>query len=110
MPRRDGTGPMGMGAKTGRGAGFCTGLATKENLGGFGCGFGCGFGKGNGSRRMFHATGLPRWARFEGQNMTQAFASEAEEKELLEKQANLLERRLDEIKNCLAGFEENTEE
>ncbi len=104
MPRRDGTGPMGMGTKTGRGTGFCTGAVTKESFGGFGC----GFGKGNGMRRRLHATGLPRWARIDGQNAAQASASE--EKELLEKQAGLLERRLVEIKNRLAGFEKNIEE
>ncbi len=36
MPRGDGTGPMGMGPMTGRGAGFCSGFANS----GFGCGRG----------------------------------------------------------------------
>ena len=106
MPRRDGTGPMGMGAKTGRGAGFCTDLATKKNLGSFGC----GFGKGNGNRQMFHATGLPRWARFGAQNETETFAWDAGEKELLKKQVNLLESQLNEVNRRLASFEEHTGE
>lgn len=33
MPRRDGTGPMGMGAITGKGAGLCAGLATVGSVG-----------------------------------------------------------------------------
>ncbi len=43
MPRRDGTGPMGEGAMTGRGAGRGTGLGL-----GLACrrGFGRGFGRG----------------------------------------------------------------
>ncbi|KXL52097.1 hypothetical protein CLNEO_24460 [Anaerotignum neopropionicum] len=106
MPRRDGTGPMGMGAKTGRGAGFCADLATKKNL----VGFGCGFGKGNGNRRMLHATGLPRWARFGAQKETEAFAWDVGEKELLKKQANLLESQLNEVNRLLASFEEHTGE
>ena len=50
MPRRNGTGPMGAGAKTGRGLGLCTG----RDGAGFGMGrglvcrrgFGGGFGRG----------------------------------------------------------------
>jgi hypothetical protein len=63
MPRRDGTGPMRMGPKTGRGAGFCGGngaagfMNRSAGLGGFGR---CRGGRGNGygRRNMFHATGL----------------------------------------------------
>lgn len=49
MPRGNGTGPMGMGAMTGRGAGYCAG----NNVPGFmnsvaGRGFGGGFGRGCG--------------------------------------------------------------
>jgi len=34
MPRGDGTGPMGLGPRTGRGAGYCTGSATLGQAGG----------------------------------------------------------------------------
>ena len=56
MPRRDGTGPMGMGQMTGRGLGFCgnrfygrrncygTGFGRR----GFGPGYGVGYGYGPG--------------------------------------------------------------
>lgn len=43
MPRRDGTGPMGAGAMTGRGFGLCAGGTAVRGLG-FGCGRGRGFG------------------------------------------------------------------
>jgi hypothetical protein len=38
MPRGDGTGPMGMGPMTGRGAGYCAGASMP----------GCGMGRGRG--------------------------------------------------------------
>jgi len=59
MPRGDGTGPMGMGPMTGRGAGFCAGFAVPGYANPIGYGF--GFERGRGFRRMFYATGLPRW-------------------------------------------------
>ena len=52
MPSRDGTGPMGAGAMTGRGLGTCGAHAVKYGAGlglalglGYACrrGFGCGF-------------------------------------------------------------------
>jgi Family of unknown function (DUF5320) len=77
MPRGDGTGPMGMGARTGRAVGYCAG----SEMPGYahplpGRGFGMGFGRsrgaggrgpgggGRGWRNMFLATGLPGWMRF----------------------------------------------
>jgi len=52
MPRRDGTGPMGEGAKTGRGLGPCTGETTRFTRftrgRGMGQGMGRGFGRGRG--------------------------------------------------------------
>lgn len=44
MPIGDGTGPMEMGSMTGRGVGFCTGVAALgyANPVGYGCGFGGG--------------------------------------------------------------------
>jgi len=40
MPRGDGTGPMGMGPMTGRGAGFCAGFAVPGYANPIGYGFG----------------------------------------------------------------------
>ena len=75
MPGGDRTGPMGAGAMTGRGAGFCAGYNTPGYMnpgagrgagfgrggGGFGRGFGHG-GGGRGYRWRYYATGVPGWA------------------------------------------------
>lgn len=65
MPGGDGTGPMGMGPMTGRGAGYCAGYAmpgTMNPIGGRGF-RGWGRGGGRGRRNRFHATGLTGWQR-----------------------------------------------
>ena len=52
MPQRDGTGPQGLGPRTGRGAGYCAdGTIRSNNI-------------GRGWRNMFRLTGLPGWMRF----------------------------------------------
>ena len=58
MPGRDGTGPLGAGPMTGKGAGNCVGYAANR-----GTGFGRGMGGGNGLRKMFCLTGFPGWTR-----------------------------------------------
>ena len=70
MPAGDGTGPMGMGPMTGRGAGYCAGYEAPgyanpwPRMGmGWGRGRGGGWGRGRGWRRGYHATGMPFWAR-----------------------------------------------
>ncbi len=56
MPGGDGTGPMGMGAMTGRGMGYCSGYPA--------AGFANPrFGRGRGNRFWARATGLPGWYR-----------------------------------------------
>ncbi len=52
MPRGDRTGPNGMGPRTGRGAGFCSGFDRPGYMnGGAGTGFGYGRGVGRGYGR-----------------------------------------------------------
>jgi len=105
MPRKDGTGPMGMGPMTGRGAGFCVGFAVPGYANPVGYRF--GFGRGRGFRRMFYATGLPGWARSGVQNISGAyFASDADEKEFLKRQAKFLENQLDDVKKRLEQLED----
>jgi hypothetical protein len=65
MPFGDGTGPAGMGAMTGRAAGYCAGYGLPGNMNpisGRGTGFCLGRG-GRGRRNWFYATGLPGWQR-----------------------------------------------
>jgi len=70
MPGGSGTGPMGMGPMTGRGAGYCAGYPTPGFMNpyggrgfGMGMGRGMGMGGGRGRRNMFYATGMPGWGR-----------------------------------------------
>lgn len=57
MPRKDGTGPIGMGAKTGRCVGYCNNLGDANSIGeAYFRGNRCGNRRGN--RRKFSATGI----------------------------------------------------
>ena len=85
MPRRDGTGPMGAGPKTGRGFGPCAWPAGKQ---GRGMGFGRGYGRGYG----WYAGFCP----FAGK------VTQKEELEILEDQANFLEEDLKGIKTRIS--------
>jgi hypothetical protein len=82
MARRDGTGPMGQGPITGRGLGFCAGnVGTNTQFGrkngfGIGAGYGCKRGFGGFFNNQF---------------------SGSTEKELLEQQKELIQKRLDAI-------------
>lgn len=86
MPRRDGTGPMGMGEMTRRGMGFCNTSRTYGRMGGLGRGwrFGC--------RR------IDRFALKDD-------ADSKDEKDILIEQKNFLENRLNLIKKELEEFE-----
>lgn len=110
MPRGNGTGPMGMGPRTGRGIGNCEGFEMPgyANPVGFARGYGGGFanGLGRGHRRMFYETGLPGWARngypaYTGRN-TAAF----DEKTFLSNQAEFLENQLQQIKERMSDLNE----
>ncbi|MDD3946884.1 MAG: DUF5320 domain-containing protein [Clostridia bacterium] len=79
MPGRDGTGPLGQGAMTGRGLGVCSGV----NRPVYGRGFGMGFGRGYNCRRV------PYYPVY------------ADSKTNLEEQKAALEARLDEINRQL---------
>lgn len=111
MPRLDGTGPMGMGPMTGRGAGICAGGTAKAYgtpVGGQG-GLGCGRKRGCGYRRMFYATGVPGWLRNDAFAAAQAGEGQLEEKAALKNQADFLENQLKQVKNRLAGLEKDAE-
>ncbi len=88
MPGRDGTGPAGAGALTGRGLGPCAG--TRMFARGAGCGFGAGMGLAQ--RRGFRG-GFCRDCTFERMS----------EKEMLLDQKNRLQRRLNAIEKQLGN-------
>lgn len=110
MPKRDGTGPMGLGSMTGRGAGFCGSRNAAQNAGrGVGHGFrgkrgaerGC-----YGRRNMFHATGLTGWQRaamaVEATPVATASATANAEKQTLETEIEMMQSHLDAMKKRLA--------
>lgn len=99
MPRRDGSGPMGAGAMTGRGLGFCEG-ADNNVAGegrGLGLGRGMGFGRGLGAGRgygMACRAGRGR-ARGFGRGLGMNRGSQSTDQEWLNEQKSFLQNRLD---------------
>lgn len=108
MPAGDGTGPMGMGPMTGRGAGYCGGYDAPGWTNPVpGRGFGLGRGRGGGGRgwryrNWYYATGVPGWARFGygpawGAPPASPAPSREQETEFLRQQAEWLKQQLDAI-------------
>jgi hypothetical protein len=91
MPGRNGTGPMGMGPITGRGAGNCAEANVQGNVvRQLGCGM--GLGRGNG-RRQGRSAGVYGWCC-----NGNVLSNDAVAKQLMQRQADLLQHRLDAIK------------
>ena len=102
MPRGNGTGPMGAGPMTGRGAGYCAGFTTPGfvNQAGDG-GFGRGMGMGRGAR-VGGGMGFGFRNRFYAPETVQAPPISADqEKEYLAREAKALENDLEAIKERL---------
>lgn len=113
MPRGDGTGPMGMGSMTGRGAGFCTGNAVPGSVNGvgglgLGRGFGRGLGRGQFSGRMAYAPRMRGFNAYGGyaNNVNTTYAPAVDDKEFLNRQAKYLESQLNEVKRCLQSMDD----
>ena len=116
MPFGDGTGPQGLGPRTGRGAGYCAGFEMPGSMsptpGGAGFGFGYGrgigrqgLGRGCGWRNCYRATSLPGWARAGyGYPYAPSFTAK-EETELLKGQAEFLRKQLEDIQNRISTLE-----
>ncbi|EKE03632.1 MAG: hypothetical protein ACD_20C00174G0006 [uncultured bacterium] len=94
MPRRDGTGPSGMGIMTGRGLGRCLAFGLPLVAGAIGT-F-CFGGRGRGFRNMFKSTGMTGW---------QGAITSSDELTALKEQANILENNLDNIKERISQLE-----
>ncbi len=109
MPRGDRKGPMGIGPKTGRGAGNCNGFTEPgyANPAQFAGGLGCRFGRG--FRRMFSATGMPGWARDGYPANAGTNTSSFDEKTFLKSQAEFLENQLQQVKKQLSSLEPKAE-
>lgn len=97
MPYGDRTGPFGMGPRTGRGMGYCSGFTYPGYMNpAFGGRF---FGRGRGFRHWYYATGLPFWARsaFMCQMPYMQELTPKDELEMLKNQAEILRRQLQEV-------------
>ena len=111
MPRGDSTGPMGMGAMTGRQAGYCAGYNMPGYLNnacgrGMGMGFGRGAnfgGRGGGFRRRnrFFAAGMAGRAPFRSSAKSFQQADPETEKQSLKSKAEYLQFEMDTIKKRL---------
>ena len=105
MPGGDGTGPLGMGSMTGRGAGYCAGTDIPGSANmipdrgrGMGGGRGRGFGRGLCWLGAIAAGGLLARTLF-------GAASKADEKAVLTEQAKTMEGALANIKQRLEEME-----
>jgi len=107
MPGRDRTGPMGMGAMTGRGAGICArvGMPGYENVAPGRC-FGMGYSRGR--RNRFYATGMPGWIRFGGYDAPNQNPEPGMERLSLRNQAEALQSELNAIRKRLSEIETGT--
>lgn len=107
MPRRDRTGPRGMGPMTGRGSGFCSGFAM-PGYANPSSGRGIGMGFGRGWRNMFQATSQPGWMRFGATVTPFANADPEMEKQALKNQADCLQNELDSIRKRLEEIDKKS--
>lgn len=101
MARFDGSGPMGKGAMTGRGMGYCAGDVYERPYYGRGMGRrpygGRGFGRGMG--RGFYRCGYPRYYVEDASYALDSKEMLKEEKAMLEERLNLLEKELENLKD-----------
>ncbi len=91
MPGRDGSGPYGIGPRSGRGFGPCAGHPVQPFIG-YGCGY--GYGRGRGNRLMRY-----------GYPVAPQDLDADEEKAFLQNQVKYLESQLETLKNQLKKFE-----
>jgi len=117
MPFGDRTGPQGLGPRTGRGAGYCSGFSGPgymnpvpgRGLGSFGRGRGGpGLGRGRGWRNWYWATGVPGWGRggYGFSRQVPRYTTE-EEMEILRDEADFLRQQLNDIQNRMSALEKS---
>lgn len=110
MPFGDRTGPQGLGPRTGRGAGYCSGFSGPGFMNpAAGRGFyGFGRGRGRGWRNCYWATGMPGWARggYGFSRFAPGFTAE-EEMGILRDEAEYLKQQLNEVQNRMSTLEKS---
>ena len=114
MPAGDGTGPMGVGPMTGRGAGYCGGFSMPGYMNpmpgrgrgmGRGWGQGRGWGGGRGWRHGYYPMGVPGGPPSYGTAPYYAPTSGEHEVQALRTQAEQLEGTLNDIKKRITEIE-----
>lgn len=106
MPFGDRTGPAGMGPRTGRGAGYCSGFDYPGYVAGpgFGGGRGRGFGRGFGWRAGFRPGFGPFWGYYNSPVPFQY--SPDQEKDYLKDQISGMEKTIENLKTRLDEIDE----
>ncbi len=107
MPFGDGTGPLGMGPQSGRGAGRCGGFQAAGNAN-RGRGGGVG-GRGWRWRNLFRSTGLTGWQRAAADRPGAAQGT-APEKPAEEPEIQVLKRQAESLGNTLEDMRKRIEE
>jgi hypothetical protein len=102
MPAGDGTGPMGFGTMTGRGAGYCAGFSMPGYMNLMP---GRGWGMGRGWRHGYYPLGVPVPPVVYGFAPSYPAPSAEHEAQALRVQAEHLEGTLDEIRRRIAELE-----
>lgn len=102
MPAGDGTGPEGMGSRTGRGAGYCAGFNAPGFMNGLRSRMGMGLGRGGGRGRNRFMPVQPAYmagqyaAPYTPENEAESLKQNAQ---MLQNQLDQISKRLDDLKN-----------
>ena len=112
MPRGNRTGPTGMGAMTGRGAGYCAGFMTPGYMnpqagGGRGRGCGLGRGRGGGGRGMGGGFGRGMGVGFGRGAAAAAALAPEQERTVLRNQLAGLEQTVAELRQRLSELKDD---
>ncbi|NPV27888.1 MAG: DUF5320 domain-containing protein [Firmicutes bacterium] len=118
MPRGDGTGPLGMGPRTGRGLGYCAGFSLPGYLnGGLGIrwgrrrGLGLGFGLGLGRGLLWAAMqNWPVFRPFWGGGFATDTTMAEQERAILENEVNFLKTQIKQMEKRLAELRARKED
>ena len=119
MPRGDRTGPLGLGPRTGRGMGYCSGFGAPGYLNrgpgrglGFGAGLGRGFGRWLGGHcRWFFGPWLANWwGAPNPAGYGAAPLDETQERAILENEVRNLKAHLKRLEAQLARYEQEEKE